>query len=191
MSTNRDIYLFVCELIEEHKDSDTTLAEFLRNLKNLFAKHADKEGLTAQQFMNGLKAAFSPVTPVATDSVTEGFASVHEYLEAQIEDLEQLTRDGVYENKYAYFGISAESGRYWYNFHISSYLECGMAGSFGGWEPGDDSGRAFVPGEVMAMDEAGELKPMAPEDVERPQFEMEIIPWDEIEEFLWCGANYE
>ena len=191
MSTNRDIYLFVCDLIERNKASSISLVEFLRNLKSSFSNHAAQEGLTPAQFMQSLEAAYEPAEPSEVASVTQGFASVSQYLANQIEDLDQLTRDGVYEDKYASFGLAADSGRHWYNFHPASYLECGLAGSFGGWEPEDDSGRDFVPGKVMAIDESGKLVPVDPKDVERPKFEMEVIPWEDIEEFLWCGANYE
>ena len=191
MSTNRDIYLFVVDLLERKKDSDTSLAEYLRNVQTLLSHHADTEGLTPEQFMRALEKAYDRAEPRDIESPSEGFSATHQYLDAQIEDLEQMKRDGVFENKYAYFGVSAESGRYWYNSHTGAYLECGLAGSFGGWEPDDDSGRAFVPGEVMAMGDDGELKAVAPEEIERPRFELSVIPWEDIEEFLWCGANYE
>ncbi|MGN9781599.1 hypothetical protein ACTMTF_09235 [Nonomuraea sp. ZG12] len=61
---------------------------------------------------------------------------------SQIADLEDFARRPPGE--FAYFGVTAprtaegratDSG--WYNFDPATYQECGLAGTFGGWDKSD------------------------------------------------------
>ena len=85
---------------------------------------------------------------------------------------------GALASELRYFGVNSPRGGYWYNFDPCSFIECGMAGSFGGWQPGDNTGRDYVTGEVAEMSK-------------NPVFAMSSIPWDAFREFLWCGQHYE
>jgi hypothetical protein len=50
-------------------------------------------------------------------------------------------------------------------------------GAFGGWEPGDQTGRELVPGQVAVLGEDRMLTDMAAEDVERPVVQLSPFAW--------------
>ncbi len=66
-----------------------------------------------------------------------------------------------------------------------------MAGSFGGWEPSDESERDFVPGPVAVLADDGSIQDVNPQDLPRPQFEMRVVTWDQFKDFICCGQIYE
>lgn len=95
------------------------------------------------------------------------------------------------DNEYRDFGIDAPRGSRWYNFDPVSYLECGMDGALGGWEPGDTTGRQFVPGPVAVLDADRHFHSMAPQDMVDPLVEMFEVSWKQFQDFLECGQMYE
>lgn len=78
------------------------------------------------------------------------------------------------QNQLRYFGIKSPRGHEWFNFDPFTYLECGADGTFGGWQPGDSTGR--VPTE---------------EYVPEPEFAVDWIPWRQFTDFLRAGQWYE
>src|SRR5689334_20675556 len=78
-------------------------------------------------------------------------------------------------------GVQRRTGFRWYNFDAKSYLECGMAGSLGGWD--EDAGvRVPVPGPSVP------LKGNPDTDGER------ILPsltWADLADIAINGQEYE
>ena len=95
------------------------------------------------------------------------------------------------KNELRYFGMKAPRGSYWFNFDPATFLECGVVGTFGGWQEGDSSGRMLVDGKVAAFDADGEVVILDPQDVRHPISELSEISWDKFREFLECGQQYE
>ena len=110
-----------------------------------------------------------------------------------------MTRDGTLENELRSFGTEAKRPRrakrptsaYWHNFDPLTYIECGVVGAFGGWEPGDQTGRELVSGMVAVVGEAGTIGAMAAEHIERPVIELDRVEWSMLVDFLECGQLYE
>ncbi|MEM8534122.1 MAG: hypothetical protein AAGF95_24965, partial [Chloroflexota bacterium] len=109
----------------------------------------------------------------------------------QIVDLREMAENGVFANQYRYFGVNAPRGSRWYNFDSVGYLECAMAGTFGGWEPGDTSGREFVPGTVAVLADDGSIQDANSEDIPRDHHEISTVSWEELKDFIICGQIYE
>src|SRR5262249_54029097 len=110
---------------------------------------------------------------------------------SQIVDLHQMAANGQLEDKYRYFGIDAPRGGRWYNFDPRGFLECAVAGSFGGWQEGDDTGRDYVPGLAAAGDADGNIIAVDPRSIETPVDALPPITWDAFAELLFTGQIYE
>ena len=150
--TNRDIYQFVMALRNDDAHASRTLVDYLRALWLLSREHRDCAALPPHTFAGLLRDAFVSPTgqaPEPAEVATEGYDAFERRILWQIRDLVEMEADGSLENEMRYFGISSPRGSRWYNFDPGTFLECGAAGSFGGWEPGDDSGRDFVPGPII------------------------------------------
>ncbi len=78
----------------------------------------------------------------------------------------------------------------WYNFHPAGFLDAGVAGTFGGWQPGDD-GRVLVNGPVAVFGLDGSITTMDAADIERPVYPLEGVTWDAFADFLQNGQWYE
>lgn len=74
---------------------------------------------------------------------------------------------------------SRANGLRWSNHSVPSYLECGLAGAFGGWDP-NDGVRAETPGPSM---------PIFPEP--DGVIDLSSLTWHELADFLICGQAYE
>jgi hypothetical protein len=109
----------------------------------------------------------------------------------QIADLREMAESGILQDEQKYFSISSPRQSPWYNFDPRGYLECAMAGSSGGWDPDDDTGRQYVPGEVAVLAEDGSIQSSNPEDLPNPTFEMPVITWEQFKDFIVCGQIYE
>jgi hypothetical protein len=66
-----------------------------------------------------------------------------------------------------------------------------MAGTYGGWLPGDATWREYVPGKVVVMDEAGKLEERDPDTLPNPVYPIAQISWDDFQRFLYMGQAYE
>lgn len=86
-----------------------------------------------------------------------------ELLAEQVRVLTSLIEDGVYNNQARGFGVNGDDGKRWYNFTVSTYIECGCAGAFG-----DDGSRGLSGGE-----NAGDFA------------------WKDLHNFFDCGRSYE
>lgn len=197
LKTNRDLYKSIAELISRQKGTSCTLEQYLCTLLISSAKFRHKEDIALIEFFELLVEGFQArnTSPSLDEECPEGV--VPAYLEwqamicRQITDLRQMAEAGLLKRDDRYFGLSAPSGRYWYNFDPLSFLECAAAGSLGGWEEGDDTGRQFVPGMVVAYDDSGKLVECDPRDLREPVEHIAQLSWEDFEEFLWCGQSYE
>jgi hypothetical protein len=77
-----------------------------------------------------------------------------------------------------YFGISASSGETWYNFDPLTFIECGAAGYFDGWRPGDPTGRHSLGAEGSALDDKLPVK-------------FEGLYWRSVSDFFHTCQIYE
>jgi hypothetical protein len=209
MRTNRDLYRFVSELLVEFADSRRGLEEYLRALHALGSRQSAESGIRLDAFASMLSGAFtaapSPFDPtweqadLRFDGVDPGYDGWERMLVSQIVDLRSMALDGTLANDLRYFGVEAKrpfdatrsSGTHWVNFDPLTYIECATVGAFGGWEPGDETGRQPVPGRVAVLAEDGTIRDMVAEEVERPVVELETLDWAMLVDFLECGQTYE
>jgi hypothetical protein len=74
------------------------------------------------------------------------FAAWAQMLIEQIVDLSAMRAGGTLSRPDAACGVTAPRGRLLVHPMTRGFLECAAEGPFGGWDPGDDTGRALVPG---------------------------------------------
>lgn len=197
LTTNRDLYRFIGELTKQQATNPLSLEAYLTNLRHLARPHRQRPTLSVAELAELLRQAFAPSAsevPEAhaphTDAVP-GYLDWDRRLEAQLGDLRAMREAGTFQDELRYFGVSAPGGGYWYNFDPCTYLECGAAGSFGGWEEGDDTGRQYVPGKVAVFDASGAMTAVDPRELEDPVTALPAIPWSELVAFLDAGQSYE
>jgi hypothetical protein len=111
-------------------------------------------------------------------------------IDDQLDSLSEARRAGLFDKDPGHMwaeGVFA-AGRKWYNLNPVSFIEAGVAGAFGGWEPNDEerTGRGLVPGLVMTPD-----GPKRPEDIEERVQVIVTIGWHDVRRFLECGQRYE
>ncbi len=195
MKTNRDLYKAIEQLLKEKANVPVPSLEiYLSNLMNLASRFAQKEALSLEEFFAVLRDAFEnagPIDNTVNVSTIPEFEKWKARLAHQIQDLREMAQQGQLENEHRYFGISAPSGRYWYNFDSCTYIECGMAGSLGGWEEGDETGRSYVPGPVACLGPDGKLTSCDPRELDQPPREIANVTWDLFSDFIWYGQSYE
>jgi hypothetical protein len=201
LRTNRDLYLSIEKLAEEYKSCDRSLDEYLRALLEEANRFAACESLSLNDFYELLRAAFTaPPHQFEEDwrerydrsgSRSSDFGRWQATLIRQIVDLREMEENGTLSDEDRYFGVDSPRQSRWYNFEPVSYLECAIAGSFGGWEPDDESNRQLVTGRVTVIAEDGSIQDADPQDLPRPQFEMPAITWDQFDDFIQCGQWYE
>jgi hypothetical protein len=191
--SNRDLYRFVAGLVKRRAGSTLALRGYLERLRQLAAPLRAHESISPNTFAELLDAAFesgpAPIDPRA--EATPGFVAWERLVTAQIRDLHEMDRAGLLDDEQRYFGLNAPSGARWYNFDPGTFLECGATGTFGGWQEGDDTGRAYVPGPVVVLDASGALVSVDPRDVDDPVVELEPITWETFSDFLGSGQCYE
>ena len=163
-------------------------------------RDCDKSSLTVDEFIAVLSQSFTePALTYESDWALkyderpdgEGYAVFEATLRRQIVDLREMRLAGTLDQKWIELGVNAPRGARWYNFTPSGYLECAAAGSVGGWEPGDDTGRQFVPGKVAVLQEDGSIGEANPEDLARDVCEIAEVTWTQFEDFIFCGQVYE
>ena len=200
LQTNRDLYTAILALCESKRDDERTLEAYLLALLGLAQRHAQEESITLDQLLTLLTDAFA-AEPLAFDprwrettadmAHASGFERWRACAIAQIVDLREMDESGALTNQYRYFGIDAPRGGRWYNFDPATYLECATVGAFGGWEPEDEGGRGFVPGDVAAIAPDGSIVSADPEEIERPIVSIASVDWATFVKFLWMGQHYE
>lgn len=192
LTTNRDLYLFIAALAEEHPAEAVPLADYLANLRAHAVEFGGLAALSLNQLGALLKAGFTPcATPHGRGEATEDFLAWDARVASQIADLHAMDAAGTLRDEMRYFGVDAPGGGRWYNFIPSSYLECAAAGSLGGWEEGDATGRMRVPGEVAVLAADGSIQAVDPRDVVEPTAGVDAITWEDFVDFIECGQWYE
>jgi hypothetical protein len=199
--TNRDLYLAVADLMGRHRDTARPLEEYLLALWTAGRVVRDRPALSADEFVGLLSDAFTRPAPVFDEGWRDRYDRDHDELPGfdgwearlvrQVVDLREMRECGMLADKHRYFGIDAPRGGRWYNFDPCTFLECGMAGTFGGWEPDDDTGREYVPGPVAVMGDDGQITSCDPRDVPNPVAAVHEVSWDEFQSFLDDGQRYE
>lgn len=200
LCTNRDLYLAVLDLVNR-QDSPRSLEEYLRALWQLAVPHQASPGFALSSFFELLATGFTADAPPFHESwrtryeddlqLFPGFAGWEARILRQIVDLHEMDESGQLAEKLRYFGINSPRGSRWYNFDPATFLECAVCGSFGGWEPGDDTGRDFVPGLVTAIGPDGQFVDANPEYINRPINAIPVVSWDDFQHFLGQGQWYE
>jgi hypothetical protein len=196
-STNRDLYQRVVNEGERMTAAGRSLEEFLRAWWRI-GKALPVEGNFDLDTVAAMIAAAAAVEPPALSDT--GRSAYSRYVEepatradweavvlSQIADLADFADHGPLD-ELASFGVDAPrpdgcvraTGRRWYNFDPRGYLECGMAGSLGGWDERDGI-RDLVSGPVV---------PLTPEP---PPGEHQVtaISWADLADLARCGQEYE
>jgi hypothetical protein len=198
LQTNRDLYLFVTECAQRHSATSRSLEQYLTVLWRLGCAHRTANAISLSCFAMLLEKSFTDAIPVESawlqvsqGGPLDGFQKWERQITSQVVDLRKMREVGTLANELRYFGMSAPSGSYWYNFDPLTFLECATEGAFGGWQPDDDTGRAYVPGEVAALDSEGKVVCVAPQEIDNPIYELAEISWEQFIKFLWAGQCYE
>lgn len=193
VATNRDLYCFIAELVKQRAECRCTLQSYLENLRRLCHNLRALEAISPEEFAELLRAAFEP-SALATElgaAATDGYLAWEKRIGEQIGDLDEMRQAGTLDNEYRYFGVDAPRGGRWYNFDPCTYLECAAAGTFGGWQEDDDTGRSYVPGPVAVLDASGAITSMNPRDIDDPVVVLPKITWEMFVDFLNAGQWYE
>jgi hypothetical protein len=197
MKTNRDFYKAIETLIYERKGKPgVSLEHYLSSFRSRAAQWQHQSELSLDTVYALLEDSFSPAGEAAAaegeiEENAEGFAGWDSVVRRQIQDLLAMKKNGRLEDEQRYFGIEAPSGQQWYNFDPCTYIECGAAGAFGGWEEGDQTGRKYVTGHVAVSTEDGGIDLRDARDLDQPPKELGSISWEQFRDFLWCGQQYE
>lgn len=137
------------------------------------------------------KLGLRPQDNAANRADVSGFDGWEALVLRQIVDLREMAELGILKDEMRYFGIDAPRGSRWYNFDPCTFLECATAGSYGGWQSGDATGRDFVPGAVAVVGDDGHLTTADPQDVADPIVALREVSWEDFRSFLGCGQWYE
>ena len=183
ITTNRDLYLAVSQLIAQHRENARSLEDYLQALGRLPFDRACflRRSLTPSEFFALLAEAFVATPQQVPDGyIHTNAADIYEYdrteltgfagwevrITRQIIDLREMAEGGQLEDKYRYFGIDAPRGSRWYNFDPCGFLECATAGTFGGrdWDEDDSDSEPAPLGEIS---------------------------WEQFRDFLLAGQAYE
>lgn len=191
--TNRALYLFVADLVRRHGADGLSLEVYLARLGQRAQPWRDREAVPVAAFARLITDAFTEPAPPssAPAQASAAFLGWEELLTGQRRDLAEMAAAGILAQEERYFGVDAPSGARWYNFDPGTYLECAATGTFGGWEESDDTGRAYVPGNVVVLDPTGQLTSVDPRELEDPIIELDEISWAAFSDFLECGRCYE
>jgi hypothetical protein len=191
--TNRDLYLFIADLVKRKQHATRSLEDYLRCFLRAAADNAQATGLAPAQFASLLERAFDEqlATPAPSPAGAEEFGALAHLLRRQIADLEAMEAAGSLRDEQRYFGLNAPSGHRWYNFDPCTFIECAAAGAFGGWREGDATSRTIVPGPVAVIGENGAIHAVDPRTLEDPVEELGSLGWEQIADFFEMGQIYE
>jgi hypothetical protein len=197
--TNRDLYLAIADL--KDKALGRQLEDYLCALYLLATEYKPLDQIGSSLFLDLITRAFTTdIAPFASEwsalfcadsSELAGFERFESTILSQIVDLHEMAGDGRLDNDLRYLGIQSPRGRDWYNFDPSTYLECAVEGSVGGWEPGDSTGREFVQSQAIMPDGGRNTGVVEPRDVECRVFQIATLSWEQFAEFLELGRLYE
>ena len=201
LATNRDLYLAIAALSKTHSGCDRSLEHYLLSLLDSSQRFSERKDVSLAEFYDLVSSSFTRDIPAFNSDWRDQYDDLphdrNDYtgfratLIRQIVDLREMDENGTLKNEQRYFGVSAPRKSYWYNFDPLGYLECAMAGSFGGWEPGDETGRQFVPGPVAVLADDGSIQTANPEDLHEPTVQVPSVTWEQFQDFIICGQIYE
>jgi hypothetical protein len=195
------LYVAVADLVQTHQSCERGLEEYLRALWGLARAHGTEPGLSPDAFLGLLSGAFGHSPPPFDEAWRRryredfadlpGFAGWEARILRQQVDLREMGERGLLGDEQRYFGIDSPRGQRWYNFDPCTFLECATAGSYGGWQPGDDTGRQYVPGLVTVVGDDGRFEDRDPRDIPAPVGPVGTVSWADFREFLGAGQWYE
>jgi hypothetical protein len=195
--TNRDLYVRLVDDGERMNANGRSLDEFLRAWW-LVSRHLSGRTQFDLDTVAAMVAAATTVTPAPISPAwrSASFTWVDEPISyahweaivlSQIADLADFADQGPLD-AYAAFGINAPRppGRQratdsrWYNFDPKAYLECGMAGSLGGWDEADGLREPVSGAVIPLMQEPGPS-----------EWTIDTISWNDLATLTICGQMYE
>lgn len=140
--TNREFYMGIACLRQKHRNSPRELDAYLSALMDLAATHRDSSHLTSGAFLSMLQQAFHAPARDFNDAWRDApigrkdndpYTLWERTLVEQVAELREM-RESDSAND------AAPMSENWANTSIPDYLECAAAGTFGGWELGDETG---------------------------------------------------
>jgi len=194
------MYQAVVRIGEQAEESSRTLEEYLRALIRLVQPEQDASHLATDFFLQVLAEALTqpplpfdeiwaseyPEPQDPADSFDDWFRTAIQ----QVVDLREMAEAGTFANRLRYFGVRSPRGSYWFNFDIGTYLECAMAGTYGGWQP-SDSHRTLVTGPVAVLEEDGSIRSVDPKTLREVVINVDRVDWGHFTKFIECGQFYE
>jgi hypothetical protein len=166
--TSRGLYLYVTGLAERARERSRD--DYLSCLWRLGAERRSAGSLTGNELAELLERAMTEEVPghvpPAPGPARDGFARWEATILYQIHD-PGPQRDVV------------------------TYLECGLAGTFGGYSRESDTGRVLLPGKQAVLGADGQLHARDPLDVRDETGDLVAITWDRFAKFLENGRDYE
>lgn len=189
ISTNRELYRAVLALNASRRDNVRPLVEYLGALRALFASHHGAAALTPDEFVGAVEGAFAAPPRDLTEVLigAPGFHRTDERLAHQIASLAALAATGALDGDEAGFGVEGPDGERWSNLDPFTFLECGIAGAFDGWDAESDAAL----GPLGTLGEDGLVRPLDAAALRRNATPLGPITWDGVTRFLECGQSYE
>jgi hypothetical protein len=147
ITTNRDLYFAVLQLIAQYRESNRSLEDYLRAMVRVTAPYHEQRptSLTLDEFVGVLADAFTAEPYffsdefqsilvdsifVLDDGAEPGYLGLEYRAVRQIFDLAEMAANGQLKDESRYLGIEAPHGDWWSNFDPCSFLECATRGSF-------------------------------------------------------------
>ncbi len=149
LETNRDLYRAVCELRKKCETNVPDLRLYLERVLISSCELSKKNELNLPELFELLESGFHETGDMPEgweNACAEHFEAWVDSVSFQIIDLQKMAESGALQDPQRYFGLPGPRGIYWNNFGPLTFLECGVAGFFDGWAPGEDSGRRLFKG---------------------------------------------
>lgn len=201
LRTNRDLYLAIEDLSRQHSECARSLESYLLTVLKCSVAFRESQSLSLGEFFKLIESGFTGEVALFDEAwrdrysqlptEQDGYVGWEATVIRQIVDLREMDENGTLQNEMRYFGVDSPRKARWFNFEPLTYLECAAAGSFGGWESGDDTGRDYVPGPVVVTAEDGSTRVANPEELSEPRFERPAVSWEQFTDFVVCGQIYE
>lgn len=191
LGTNRDLYRHVVKIGRDARAASWSLSALLRSLWKVSAGLRGRPDLTLDDVGALFSAAGSTPPPSYESAWTtrdltfpgdpSTYADWEKVLQAQIADLEDFVtfppgpdaKKGVTAPRPEGTGLRS-TPTLWCNFDAASYLECAVAGSFGGWHRDD-----------------GTRVPREDGPPGSPVRTVTTVTWRDLSRLTVCGQLYE
>lgn len=192
LTTNRDLYLHALRVGRQARAASWSLSAFLRALWKVSRPLRERQRLAADDVAAMFSAAAStppgPYDPrwSSADLTLPGPAPVghadwERVIFSQLADLEDFARHprSTADRTAVQAPRPPEAGRrptprHWVNFEPNAYLECAVAGGFGGWDSAD-----------------GARTPLPSAPARSPIRPLSIVTWADLSRLAVCGQLYE